>query len=422
MIGKDWTNNFMQQNKSETDLQTLIYKVRTNLTFNPTPSINLINQGEVDCAGACFLTKIILRHFFPKMKLSYASIPSQPWNSRKFNDSKHLVLIEFLKDKLRFIDPTPINGYGYGKITSFIKKNLWANQDSYNVLQISNIESDNFWTNIVYDKFKVVSDNTIEIIINLNNSKHNLNNNVQPIKIPNKPPNINGWKKDYYRLKASEIRKYHPNETKELQYLLKALKCSNQNPYLLQELLVNLKETTNQSLKKEIQSQYIKVKSSLINANKKIIKIWKEQLKLYFKQKEWGKYIYLLGCIYWRVNSNDFLLNKKNSEYPHLFINEEKIYYHRVSSLWFSKNDFKIFISKKIIKSKNCSFQKEFRISKDKINLYNYLFPHKKIETFNFIGIGTDTKNKTLTIIDDPEECYTYFIGILKLEMLIQSV
>ena len=142
------------------------------------------------------------------------------------------------------IDPTPINGYGYGKITSFIKKKLWTRQNSYNVLQISDIESDNFWTNIVYDKFKVVSDNTIEIIINLNNAKYNLNINAYPIEIPNRSPNVNGWRKDYYRLKAKEIRNRNPNKSRELQYLLKALKSSNQNPFLLKELMIHLKDTS----------------------------------------------------------------------------------------------------------------------------------------------------------------------------------
>ncbi len=85
MIGENWINHLIQQNKSETDLTNVIYKIRSNLTFNPTPSISLINQGEVDCAGACFLTKFILKRFFPEMKLRYASIPSQPGKSTQID-------------------------------------------------------------------------------------------------------------------------------------------------------------------------------------------------------------------------------------------------------------------------------------------------------------------------------------------------
>ena len=36
--------------------------------------------------------------------------------------------------------------------------------------------------------------------------------------------------------------------------------------------------------------------------------------------------------------------------------------------------------------------------SKNEINLYNYLFPNKRIEDYNFIGIGKNSKDKTMRL------------------------
>ena len=105
----------------DSNIKEILLEIRYALTFTDSPSKDEFINGTVDCVGAAIWFKLLIQKKF-KITLSLVSVPIMPYSLNRC-DSKHVCLVEKRQNKIRLIDPTPINGYGYGRTSEWFSDN-----------------------------------------------------------------------------------------------------------------------------------------------------------------------------------------------------------------------------------------------------------------------------------------------------------
>lgn len=379
---KKFSTTYCRSYRGRRVIEDIVKDLRCSLQFYDTPSFSEMQKGIVDCVGASVITSLVLRHFFRDRKFFVVSLPSVPWLHESFWESKHTGVLEVLKNKnIRIIDPTPINGYGYGTVTKYLpprslKRHKHGNKVRY-TFPFSDIE---MWEEYVYPYFKKLSDRDIVSMLTIDHCRSNIASTEDFSLLTHVPTGASGWAKDFFRLKARFFLK--SGKVKEAEdSLKKALAFTPNNVYLLWEYGSFLSKNGQSKEAGKILFKAEKVKEALIKQQKKIIGFWSRHLLKLKKQERWGAVIYYGGAIFWREQSND-LLNRTAPK------NIKKLNYkgvltpmYRFSPGWFKNTGMSVGIasvSKKISSAfseidipTRVSYGKQFR------NSYVYNLPSK---------------------------------------------
>lgn len=325
------------RNAESSSLEEVLAEIRCGLQFTTTPTQESMNNGFVDCVGASIVTKNILEQFNFEGICYVALVNEMPWNTGAYANNKHCIVIRILEDKnlLQLIDPTPINGYGYGRISKILNLNEWESQGPRFCFKNKEVRQ---WNDYLYPSFTIIDREEIEKILGVSQMKSALclGKGVTLIEPPVSPV----WKMEYYRVLA----KSDPESSAE--HINKAIECGIDDPYMLEEAISIFDERKYpEKLLKELTSRKKESVKALVSANKLACKEWEIHFMNAYQSKNWEQCIYYLGCIFWRKQSTAQLLKKPTKRIQMITHEEQEIPLFKLSPEWFTKNDLKIAIS-----------------------------------------------------------------------------
>lgn len=419
MIYDDWVFNFIKDYQKEIKINVIVAEILHSLQFNDMPSFELIKSGEADCVAAAAITSSILSFFFPKYVFKVVSLPRLPWIN-EVNDRKHCALVQFFNNIPMFIiDPTPINGYGYGKISKKIKIEEWQKiKNGWKIKKQEKISKCKFWENHLYPEFLLMTEDDIRKIFEINNVRYFLKNNVLINIKCNSPKNSLGWIKEYWRTKAllSVANKKIKEATR---YYEKALKTSPHNPYLLEEIIYFCKEN---KIKKPFSIAALEkdaklVIKRLIKYHREAIATWNNKKAKCLLHEDWEGYLYYLGIIFWRNKSISLLKNEKMVEIPVVKINRDFLKISKLSPSWFKNNQIGVLISGNKIINKNVLFQMPFKINKKNNDFYDKFLKIKIKE--GYVCLVKNNYISRKNIVYEKLLAHYQFLGLISPELII---
>lgn len=324
-------------------VDTVLNILRKKLQFTSIPDHESLAEGIVDCVGATYCAKLVFESLFIKDSFYAALVPKYPWTKEISNDNNHVVLVRLTNErKVQIIDPTPINGYGYGKASILFDQKNWFKQDGIWTLD-SEIQQSLDWEQFLYPILELIEASDMSKMISVSQMKSDLFKKKQIIDLGQ--PTGNGWKKDYYRVLAkNEMQKLNFVSAKF--FLLKALEFTPSDPYLLREIISSFDQISYTSeFKNEIIEREKCTTERIIAVHNHAISMWEKKKNLAEKSENWKDYLYYIGCIFWRRQSIN-LLNKNVLEHiPSFQYNHKLILIYQLLPAWFSKNKMKVIVS-----------------------------------------------------------------------------
>lgn len=389
-------------------LEEIIFEIRCSLQFTQTPTKHSMENGFVDCVGAAVLCQKVLSIIYPNEIFRVALVPKTPWNTGKYSENRHCVVVGFFdKEKyIQLIDPTPINGYGYGKISKLFEVKKWKvrKEKFYTILP-----SCDDWNDYLYPKFVILDDNEISRILATSQMKADLHSgNIIVVK---QPPKSLGWRKDYYRVLSKKFF-LDGDEIKAFSYIKKALVCFPNDPYMLRECINLLNKQANIDIKYMQYLVCLEKKSTemIIKYNNQACKKWEKELENSYFNNDWKSYFYYLGCIYWRKQSNNLLSLETLKAVPNVLIGDNELPLYKLLPVWFEANNIKVIVSD--TKPNDAIFSFSYIIEKvnlvamvlDKLQCINKsgwisLFPKEKDVSYGHSFFGRDAHNCLFALI-----------------------
>lgn len=343
-------------------LEKIILEIRCSLQFTQTPTSHSMKNGFVDCVGASVLCQKILSIIFPNEIFRVALVPKTPWNTGKYSENKHCVVVRFFDQEkyIQLIDPTPINGYGYGKISKLFEVKQWKvkKEKFYTILS-----SSDDWNDYLYPRFILLDKNEVSKILATSQMKADLHSgNILVIK---QPPKSFGWRKEYYRVLSKKFL-LEDNKIKAFYCIKKALICFPNDPYLLRECIDILNEQTNIDDKEMNRLICLEKKSTktIIRYNNQACIKWKKELLVSYSNNDWKSCFYYLGCIYWREQSNNLLSLEALRKIPNVLFEGNELPLYKLLPRWFEFNDVKVVVS--TVKPKDAIFSFSYIIDEVK--------------------------------------------------------
>lgn len=319
--------------------------IRASLQFTPVPTTSSIKEGVVDCVGAAVIGSKVFSKLFPSNSYSVAHVPNVPWTAESSHDSKHCAIVQVNKSdsKIRFIDTTPINGYGYGRISSWTPTTWWNMRGSKYVAS-QRIKELN-WLSYLYPSFRLIDTDEVRKILGVSQMKNDLQqgSELKNLGIPQSA----GWSKDYYRTLASHFSKKGDVDTASQMYL-KAIDICPNNPYLLREVIEFFqKQKFNYPQLNLLRRKEREGTSRLISLHEQACLMWKKEMELALEKDNYHKYLYIAGCLFWRRQSIDLLLEKNPEPVVQVSFRGQSLPLYRLLPAWFSANDLRVIVSKK---------------------------------------------------------------------------
>lgn len=419
MIYDDWVIDFVTNYKKEVKLEVLVKEISHSLQFNDTPSFELIKSGEVDCVAAAAITTSILKSFFLDYRFEVVLLPSLPWiNGVK--DSKHCAVVQFEKGVPIFIiDPTPINGYGYGKISKRLKLLEWQKiENGWKLKKQPEISKCKFWEDHLYAEILLMTQDDIQKILEINNARYSIKNDIKINLKCSSPKNSLGWIKEYWRTKA-QLATLNKKVREAVKCYQKALEVSPNNPYLLEEVIsfCQKNKLNNYFSTDLLEKNKELVIKKLIRCHEKAIRIWNNKKEKCLSDENWESYLYYLGNIFWRKQSISLLKNEVLDEIPVIQTNKDFLKIYRLSPAWFKNNRAGILISKNRINKKNILFQVSFII-----NASDEIFCNKFLKIGikkGYINIVNKNFIPTKNVIYNELLAHRQLLGLIKKELII---
>ena len=206
-IFKKFSDAYSHSYEGERTVEDITEDLRHTLQFNDTPSFTDMQNGIVDCVGASVIASMVLTHFFKERAFCVVSLPGVPWLHESFWESKHTGVLEVLENEdVRIIDPTPINGYGYGTITKYFeRKSLKKSGAGYKIVHTPDITDVEEWERYVYPYFQELSEQDVMDILAVDHCRSSLSEKPDYSTLKDLPKGTPGWAKDFLRLKAREF-------------------------------------------------------------------------------------------------------------------------------------------------------------------------------------------------------------------------
>lgn len=390
MIFDRWIDNFISNYHNDKKVETIISEIRNNLQFNDCPSLKLMEIGEVDCAGSAMITAKILERLVPEFSFKIAAFPNLPWMDREIADSKHCGVVQCYEDKpIYIIDPTPINGYGYGKISRRIIDDEWVNDgNSWVIKKWLDIGEFEYWENILYPVFLLIDDIEIEKILHIDNVRFFLRKK-EYIKIISDPPKYHkGWIKEYWRTSA-QIADSGMNIKLARDFYARAIEIAPHNPYLLKEYVDFIERNKINYDLTNLKADYEKYTDIAIHDHERSVVLWNKKLNSCIFKKDWMSYLYYLGIIFWRGQSLSLLKGEKPQEIENVLINNNPMPFYRLSPAWFKNQRNGLILSKNKIGDDNILLQLEYSINHRIKDFY-----------FDFLGINPDALTGYVNVVN----------------------
>jgi hypothetical protein len=393
---------------SFSSLEKIIFEIRCNLQFTQTPTRHSMENGFVDCVGAAVVCQKVLSMIYSNEIFRVALVQKVPWNTGKYSENRHCIVVRFsdYEKYIQLIDPTPINGYGYGKISKLFEAKLWKIKNEKSYIISTSIKD---WNDYLYPRFIIIDSNEISRILATSQMKADLySDNILVVK---QPPKNFGWRKEYYRV-LSKKSLLNGDKIKAISLIKKALKCFPNDPYILREYIDVLNHQINIDRKKINRLICLEKKSTkmIIKYNNQACKKWRKELSASFSSKDWMSYFYYLGCIYWREQSNNFLSLETLRKIPSVFFEGNELPLYKLLPRWFESNNVKIVVS--AVKPKDAIFSFSYIINEVKsaaLVLYELqcfyesgwvsLFPKKKDSSCGHSYYGREAHNCLFALI-----------------------
>lgn len=405
----------LEKAKHIKSLRELMLLVRHNIQFNNCPSYEDMKKGEMDCVGVSFLLKRLIQKLFKGVNVKVVALPSLPWLRHETSLSKHTGVVVFFINGFIIIDATPINGYGYGKITELLSYDMWQSTNNEWFLKKVDfsLDSEAMWDKVIYNHFKVLNTMDVKTIFYINDLRsHNLKTIIDI-----KATNHEAWNKEYWRVRG-KLALQNKNKANALKFFERAFQIDNRDPYLLVEFANILKGKK----KKQIIELHAKVVKELHDDHKKIVDLWKEKCKLLYKQKNWSEYLRYLGMIYWRERSLSHYAGIFPEQIDFVSFRNKQLPLYKLTPAWFKNNNVGVLI----VNDKDMpSFQgvRKGKVNEAHIDIYDKVFGIKNIS--GNITLYLIDKDNDLSDIDDerftldPVQSHYWYLGILNPELII---
>ena len=414
-----WINNFVNNNNDK-KVPELVASIRKDLEFNDCPSFEMMENGVVDCVGAATITARILNELIPEYKFKVAALPQLPWVNPTIADSKHCGVIQFRGEKLmHIIDPTPINAYGYGRISGKIDESEWVQKSNlWSIIKWPQIEEFGYWERILYPSFLLIDDEEIERILHIDNARSFLRRG-EVIELSSEAPiHHTGWMKEYWRTQAQIAIRNNKVEASNKFYLT-AVEIAPYNSYLLEEYILFAEKNKVDSNLEILKRNYEKYTRSSILAHERAVTAWNKKLNECVSEQNWESYLYYLGMIFWREQSISLLKKQRPEEIESVFIDNKSLPLYRLSPAWFKNNKRKVCISKEMIKSDLVLAQFKYRADPQITDFYR-----------SFLGLSDDDMTGYVSIVDknsdvgglctrNSVDSHRLLFGLIKRELLI---
>ena len=397
-------------------VQSVLEFVRSHVQFNYAPSYGDLDQGEGDCVSAAWLAIQILQEAFPEKTFRLATANRLPWLSDEFNYSGHCVVIEREPDHLRVIDPTPINGYGYGLISKSIRLDQFDIHGTHLKLRSVQPAKDmRFWEQHIYQDFTILDDSEAHRIASVSNARSQLRTGkLEPgLKIV-QPREHRGWITRFWRTKA-RIAQMRGACDQAIQCLRRAMEVCDNNPYLLDELTCLLPAGHE---KTRLSRRTRDIREEIAARHEAIGIYWREQATAFQDRKDWARYLYYLGAAFWRFQSVALLRQEEPTTILTLDVDERRIPLYRFSPAWFRKKGYSVEIAP----------TRKINYASGLVGGY-HLSVDDKGRTFamNYLGVtlpdemarvGIVTGSKTAPL-QDPLMSHRLFVGLHSPELII---
>ena len=337
-------------------LHEIVAEIRSRLQFNDKPSWQMMAMGEVDCVGAATIAAQILQLLDSTSTYQVVGLPRLPWVRVEIADSKHCAVLRSDRAGFQVIDPTPINGYGYGRISKSLS-NLDLVKDDYRLILNSEppINDHLFWENFLYPEFILIDEKEIMKILAIDHARYCLSNNQSFILRESDVPKVHvGWIKEFWRTLAQASLKLGDVGLASKYYKL-ALAASSGNPYLLSEYSKLLKASGNTQELKKVKAKGSEIRKILVSDHSVAEQLWSSLASKALKSEDWYEYLYYLGSAFWRRQSIDLLVGKVPENILSIQLGTESIPLYRFSPSWFKRRNMRLGLtfSQKLQKNKN---------------------------------------------------------------------
>lgn len=331
----------------EFTVESTLQSIRYSLQFTTIPHYSSMKKGVVDCVGAATVGAKVFTDLFPEEIFLVAHVSNVPWTMDLDNDSKHCVVVRFssTQDLVQILDPTPINGYGYGRTSVWMPVSWWSIEGDRYVP--TSVITELEWDEYLYPGFEIICDSEIQKILGVSQMKYDASNGFALVDCGQ--PKSLGWAKDYYRILANVAEK-EGRFTDAMGFYTQALVYCPNNPHLLRDLIklgphCYLGDEVMQCLEKKLNEST----STLVERHAKACKTWTKQLHSLKNKGEFIRYLYTAGCIFWREQSIALLRREKPEPIQEVCIESETIPLYRLLPKWFEESNFRVVVSKVIV-------------------------------------------------------------------------
>ena len=278
-----FSSNFCRTYSGPCLIKEICQALTPTLKFDGKPSFTEMSRGQVDCVGSAIITSTVLNKLIPGSSFSVIGIAHLPWLDYKKYPSRHCATLEEKENYYRIIDATPLEAYGYGRISEYLLKKDWVkrlNQFTYCKLpDVSHIKA---WEKIIYPSFIKLSSREISALLKIDHYKSRSNRDKKTDLPTPKTLTTRGWKKELYLLKATAAYE-NKNLILTRRYYIRAVSLAPMNIKLLRQYRAFLIETGDPDLADTIKNKIETASSHLKKVQEKMIKLWSKQNDNYYR-------------------------------------------------------------------------------------------------------------------------------------------